>query len=86
MATTPMEPPPSMAKKANKPPAKIQQADPIDVAAIIGRRSNPTGRRNSPHSRLKNPAIFPKARLPGRDRPDIVPRVRAGRFGIPRPV
>jgi hypothetical protein len=37
------------------------------VAAITGRRSNPSSRRKTPHSRLKNPAIFPKARLPGRD-------------------
>jgi hypothetical protein len=38
-----MEPPPPMTKKANKPPAKIQQADHTDVAAITGRRS--TGKR-----------------------------------------
>jgi hypothetical protein len=35
----PMVPPPPRAKKANKPPTKIQQADPTDVAAITGRRS-----------------------------------------------
>jgi hypothetical protein len=46
-----------MTKKANKPPAKIQQADSTDVAAI-------TGRRQLPHFRPKSLHFFRKHAYP----------------------